>query len=257
MHLTDTQLLTWLGAWFWPFIRIGAALMAAPVFGNRALPMRLRLALALVLTVSIAPALPPMPPLQLFGGDALLTLGQQLLIGIAIGVLLQLLFEAVLLGGELISLAMGLSFAQMADPLRGTSSPVLSSFLNLMAVLTFLALGGHLALLDWLVTSFRALPVGPTGLGAEAWRGLADEGSRLFAGGLMMALPALCALLLVNLGFGVMSRAAPSLNLMGVGFPISLTAGLVVLALSLGGIQQLFERMLTETATQASTLLAG
>ena len=257
MTFTDTQLLTWLGAWFWPFIRIGAALMAAPLFSSRALPVRIRLALALVITIAIAPALPKMPPLQLFGGDGLLILGQQLLIGIAIGVLLQMLFEAVLLAGELISLAMGLSFAQMADPLRGTTSPVLSSFLNLLAVLTFLALGGHLALIDWLVTSFRALPVGPEGLGAEAWRGMAEQGSRLFAGGLMMALPAMCALLLVNLGFGVMSRASPSLNLMGVGFPISLTAGLVVLALSLGSIQSLFARMLGETAIQASTLLAG
>lgn len=259
MTITDTQLLTWLGAWFWPFIRIGAALMAAPLFSSRALPVRIRLALALVITiaVAVAPALPKMPPLQLFGGDGLLILGQQLLIGIAIGVLLQMLFEAVLLAGELISLAMGLSFAQMADPLRGTASPVLSSFLNLLAVLSFLALGGHLALIDWLVASFRALPVGPEGLGAEAWRGMAEQGSRLFAGGLMMALPALCALLLVNLGFGVMSRASPSLNLMGVGFPISLTAGLVVLALSLGSIQSLFARMLGETAIQASTLLAG
>lgn len=257
MTITDTQLLTWLGAWFWPFIRIGTALMAAPLFSSRALPVRIRLALALVITIAVAPALPPMPPLQLFGGDGLLILGQQLLIGIAVGVLLQMLFEAVLLAGELISLAMGLSFAQMADPLRGTTSPVLSSFLNLLAVLSFLALGGHLALIDWLVTSFRALPVGSEGLGAEAWRGMAEQGSRLFAGGLMMALPALCALLLVNLGFGVMSRASPSLNLMGVGFPISLTAGLVVLALSLGSIQSLFARMLGETAIQAGTLLAG
>ena len=257
MHLTDTQLLTWLGAWFWPFVRIGAALMAAPLFSSRALPMRIRLALSLVITIAVAPALPPMPPLQLFGGDALLILAQQLLIGIAIGVLLQILFEAVMLGGEMISVAMGLSFAQMADPLRGTVSPVLSSFLNLLAVLSFLALGGHLALIDWLVASFRALPVAPQGLGPDAWRGLADQGGRLFAGGLMMALPAMCALLLVNLGFGVMSRASPSLNLMGVGFPISLTAGLVVLALSLGSIQSLFARMLGETAVQASTLLAG
>lgn len=257
MTLTDTQILGWLGAWFWPFVRIGAALMAAPLFGSRAVPVRVRLVLALVLTITIAPALPAMPPLQTFGGEALLILVQQLLIGIALGLLLHLLFEAVQLGAELISLAMGLSFAQMADPLRGVPSPVLGAFLNLLAVLSFLALGGHLALLDWLAASFAALPVGPEGLGAQAWRGLADEGSRLFAGGLLMALPALCALLLVNLGFGVMSRAAPSLNLMGVGFPISLTAGLAMLALSLGGIQSLFARLLTETAGRVSMLLAG
>lgn len=256
MSLTDTQLLTWLGAAFWPFVRIGAALMAAPLFGGRALSMRIRLAFTLVLTVAIAPALPPMPPLQLFGGEALLILGQQLLIGIAIGLLLQILFEAVMMAGELISLAMGLSFAQMADPLRGTPSPVLGAFLNVLAVLSFLALGGHLALIDWLAASFTALPVGPQGFGPDAWRGLAEQGGRLFAGGLMMALPAMCALLLVNLGFGVMSRAAPSLNLMGVGFPISLSTGLVVLVLSLEGIQQHFARLLAETAIAASTLLA-
>lgn len=257
MTLTDSQLLGWLGAMFWPFIRIGAALMAAPLFGSRALPVRIRLALAVLITVALAPALPPMPPLAVFGGEALLILVQQVLIGIALGLLLHLLFEAVQLGAELISLTMGLSFAQMADPLRGVPSPVLGAFLNLLAVLSFLALGGHLALLDWLAASFKALPVGPQGLGVQALRGLADEGSRLFAGGLLMALPALCALLLVNLGFGVMSRAAPSLNLMGVGFPISLTAGLAMLALSLSGIQSLFARLLAETAGRVSMLLAG
>jgi flagellar biosynthetic protein FliR len=257
MHLSDQQLLTWLGAWFWPFLRIGTALMAAPLFGSRTLPARLRLMLALVLTIAVAPTLPAMPPLQLFGGDGLLTIVQQLLIGLALGLLLHLLFEAVLMGGELISVAMGLSFAQMADPLRGTASPVLGAFLNALAVLSFLALGGHHALLDWLVASFTALPVGPQGLGAAAMRGLAEQGTRLFAGGLLIALPAMCALLLVNLGFGVLSRAAPSLNIMGVGFPISLTAGLVMLTLSLGGMQEVFARLLGETALLVSTLLAG
>ncbi len=257
MPLTEAQLLGWLGLYLWPFVRIAAALMAAPLFGSRALPMRLRLVFALLLTVVMAPLLPATPPLAFFTSESLMMLLRELLLGLVLGLALQIVFEAVALGGELLSTSMGLSFAQMNDPLRGTSSTVLASFLQALAVLSFLALGGHLALVEWLRGSFAIQPITSTPISTSMLLPLVQEGTNLFAGALRVALPGVCALLLVNLAFGVMNRAAPALNMMSVGFPISLTAGLVILALSLGSIQMVFAEMLTALGMRLPTLLGA
>lgn len=257
MRLTEADLLGWIGLYFWPFIRIAAALMAAPLFGSRALPARLRLVFALMLTLILAPLLPATPPLAFFTDASLVMLLRELLLGLVLGFALQLVFEAVALGGELLSYSMGLSFAQMNDPLRGTSSPVLSRFLQALAVLTFLALGGHLALVEWLRGSYQWQPISTAPISTALVTPLVQEGSQLFAGALRIALPGVCALLLVNLAFGVMNRAAPALNMMSVGFPISLTAGIVVLAASLGSIQAVFTELLTSLAMRLSMLLGA
>lgn len=257
MRLTEAQLLEWLGLYIWPFIRIAATLMAAPLFGSRALPMRLRLVFALVLTLVMAPMLPATPPLAFFTDASLMLLVREFLIGLVLGFALQLVFEAVALGGELLSASMGLSFAQMSDPLRGTSSTVLSSFLQALAVLSFLSLGGHLALVEWLRESFTLQPIGAAPLSTAMLLSMVQEGTQLFAGALRVALPGVCALLLVNLAFGVMNRAAPALNMMSVGFPISLTAGLVILSMSLGSIQSVFAEMLMALGNRLPQLLGA
>jgi flagellar biosynthesis protein FliR len=255
--VTETQILTWLGLYAWPFMRIGAALMAAPLFGSRALPRRLRLVFALALTLVIAPTLPAMPPLQGLSAQGFVIALHEVLLGLMIGFALQCVFEAVSMGGELISFSMGLSFAQMADPLRGTASPVLANFLQALAILSFLALGGHLALVQWLVQSFHQQPVAGGALHAGLFFAMLGEGDWLLAGALRVALPAVCALLLVNLAFGVMNRSAPAINMSSVGFPIALTAGLVLLAASLGNIQSVFTELLQALAGRLPVLLAG
>lgn len=257
MRLTEAQILEWLGLYVWPFIRIAATLMAAPLFGNRILPVRLRLVFALTLTLVLAPLLPATPPLAFFTDESLVMLLREMLLGLILGFALQLVFEVMALGGELLSFSMGLSFARMNDPLRGTQSAVLGNFLQALAVLSFLALGGHLALVEWLRGSFILQPIGNTPINAAMLWPLVQEGSNLFAGALRVALPGVCALLLVNLAFGVMNRAAPSLNMMSVGFPISLTAGLFVLGLSLGSIQSVFAEMLTALGTRLPVLLGA
>jgi len=257
MHLTEAMLLDWLGIYFWPFLRIGAVLIAAPLFGSRALSARVRLVFALALTLVLAPMLPDTPPLDFFTAEAISRVLRELLIGLVIGFCLQLVFEAVALGGELLSYSMGLSFAQMNDPLRGVSSPVLSRFLQTLAILSFLSLGGHLALVEWLRGSFEWQPIHGAALSPAMLLPLVMEGSQMFAGALRIALPGVCALLLVNLAFGVMNRAAPSLNMLSVGFPISLTAGIVVLAASLGSIQSVFVELLEQFALRLPTLIGA
>lgn len=233
MRFSDAQLIAWLQQLVWPLTRIASALMIAPVLGSGRVSARIRMALALLLTLLIAPALPPPPVAGLFGAAWWATLLREMAIGLLLGFTLQLVFEAVTLGGELISASASLSFATLADPLRGVSTPVVGQFLMLAATLLFLALGGHLQFLEWLARSFALLPVGGAGLDAARLGALLRFGGQMFAGGLMLALPVLVALLAINLALGVISRSAPSLNLFAVGFPLSLIACLVLLYLAL------------------------
>ncbi len=155
-----------------------------------------------------------------------MVVAQQMLIGVALGFALQVMFDALGLGGQLLANSMGLSFAFNVDPLRGSSTPVLGQLYMMLVTLTFLALDGHLVLIEVLAHGFTTLPVGSTGFGREGLWMLVLWGGQLFAGAIAIALPGVTALLIVNLAFGVMSRAAPSLNLFAVGFPISLVVGL-------------------------------
>lgn len=254
MTFTDTLLIAWLEAWFWPMVRIGGVLATAPVLGGRVVPVRIRVVLMVLLTLVLAPLLPAAPYLETFKAEWWLEVGQQLLIGVAMGFVLMIVFEAVVLAGELISYGMGLSFAQLVDPLRGAGTPVVGQLLMVMATLLFLSVGGHLRLIEALAASFRTLPVGDGGLDAEAFSMLARWGANLFVGGVQIALPVMIALLLVNLAFGVMSRSAPALSALSVGFPIALGAGLVLLSYSLPTLAAVLDHMLDLAFTLISEL---
>lgn len=254
---TEAQLLAWLDAFLWPFLRIGAMLMAAPIFGVQLVPARARLLLALAFTAVLLPTLPAPPPSAMFTGPWFLMLFQQLAIGVMLGFALRLVFEAVVMGGELVSMSMGLSFAQMADPLRGVQTTAMSQFFLILATLLFLALDGHLALLELTARSFTLLPVGAAGLDRQDAWDLAAFGGWVFLGGVQIALPALTALLLVNLAFGVMSRAAPTLNALAVGFPVALVFGFAILVFALPTLQDSLVALLDQAMRLLHGRLAG
>jgi flagellar biosynthetic protein FliR len=237
LSLTSGQLEAWVAQAFFPFVRIGACLRVAPMFGARFVPARSRVVLAVALTALVVPLIPA-PTVAPFSGAGFVVVAQQLLIGIAMGFALQVVFDALGLAGQLLANSMGLSFAFNVDPLRGSSTAALGQLYIILATLTFLALGGHLALIELLVGSLHTLPVGTDGLGPEGLWSMVQWGGTLFSGAIMIALPGVTALLIVNLAFGVVSRAAPSLNLFAVGFPISLVVGLVVVLAGMGPLQQ-------------------
>ncbi len=246
ISVTDAMLAGWLQMYFWPFLRIGGLVMAAPLFNSPAVAPRVRLILALVLTLVLAPLLPQMPTLAAFSAGWWLDIARELVTGVGLGLALQLVFEAVMLAGELVSYGMGLGFAQLADPLHGAAAPMLGQFYQICAMLLFLVLGGHLQLVQLLVDSFHATPPGAAVLGPAPFRALADFGGLCFAGSLRIALPAVISLLLVNLCFGAMNRSAPALNAMSLGFPLSLIVGLLVLRLSLPQLQGAFSALLDQ-----------
>jgi flagellar biosynthetic protein FliR len=239
LKISGGQLESWLALYLWPFIRIGACFMTAPIFGAQFVPPRVRLLLAGAVTLIVAPLLTP-PDVTIFSGAGLLVTAHQVIIGVATGFVFQLIFDALSMGGQLLSNSMGLGFAFNVDPLRGASTPVIGTLYMLMVTLTFLALNGHLMLIETFVEGFKTLPVGTTGFGARHMWSMASWGSELFGGSLMVALPGMTALLVVNVAFGVMSRAAPALNLFAIGFPITLIFGLIVIYIGLPAVQSTF-----------------
>jgi len=233
ISLTSAQLDAWIAAFVYPLARILALVAAAPLFSNAALPRRIRLMFGLAIALALVPALPAIPPVAPASGSGLLILVQQMLIGFAMGFAMRVVMAAIDFAGEVIGLQMGLGFATFYDPNSASQTPVLSEFLSLIGVLVLLSMNGHLMILATLGESFELLPIGGTALASASWSNLAHGGSVIFASGLMLALPAVTALLITNIALGVLTRAAPQLNLFAVGFPITLIGGFVMLILTL------------------------
>jgi len=233
MEFTTAEITGFVGGFLWPFMRIGAMLMVAPVFGARTItPARVRIGLALALTWVVYPLLPPAPAVDPLSWDGLLVTANQLLLGIAMGFVLQLVFSALVVGGQSIAMTMGLGFAQFVDP-NGVQMAVVSQFYTIVGTLLFLALNGHLVAVQVLLESFEALPVGVAGASADdAWQ-LVLWGGRMFAGALLIALPAVVTITLINIAFGVMTRAAPQLNIFGVLFPTTMATGYIIIFITL------------------------
>lgn len=244
--LSSAQLAAWLAAFMWPFARVLGLLIAAPIFGNPRFPLRVRLALALIITVIVAPTLPPLPQVAPDSLPGLGIFAQQLLIGLTMGFALRLIFTAVEMAGELIGLQMGLGFAVFYDPQNAGQMPLIGQFLGVLTTLIFLAVNGHLLMLSALAESFRDLPIGDLP-GQGTWLAVAGWGSRIFAAALLLAMPVVAALLTVNLALAALTRAAPQLNVFAIGFPITLTVGFSALLLTLPWLTPVVDGMLRET----------
>lgn len=239
MTIEADALIAWLQTALLVLARIASMLMLAPVFGERGVPQTVRLMIVLPLTVLVLPLVPPSAALVIFSAAWFAAMVQQVLIGIAMGLTLRLVFEAFALAGELIANSMGLGFAQLADPIRGVSTPIVGQFLIVTASLVFIASGAHLTLIDGLVDSFRGRSLADTTLNLSAVRLMLDWAGSLFAGGVQLAAPVLAAMLAVNLALGVLGRSAPTINLLAVGFPLTLVLGLLMLQWLLPSIQTL------------------
>lgn len=244
--LTSAQLDAWIAAFIFPLARILALVTSAPLFSNIGVPNRTRLALGLAITFALMPMLPPMPTVPAGSLPALWILLQQMLIGVGMGFAMRIAFSSVELAGEFMGSQMGLGFATFYDPLSSAQTPVITEFVNLMTLLVFIALNGPLLYVATLAESFTVIPVSSAPLAAVSWKNLAELGSIMFSTGLLLALPVIVTLIITNLALGVLTRAAPQLNIFAVGFPITLLGGLAALAISLnylaGPLQVLIEQ---------------
>ncbi|HWR87024.1 MAG TPA: flagellar biosynthetic protein FliR [Acidiferrobacterales bacterium] len=257
MHFTSAEITAWIGAFLWPFFRIAAMFTSAAVFGMRALPMRLRLMLALAVALVLAPLAGPMPAVELMSAEGFIITGQQIVIGIVMGFMLRMVFAALELAGEMIGSLMGLGFASLIDPQNGVQVPVVSQFYVLLATLMFLALNGHLLWIEAVAESFRLLPVGLTGIAPEGAWALVGFASQVFGWAVRMALPVVAALLVVNLAFGVLARTSPQLNVFSVGFPAALLIGLALVLMTLPSVLHKVGPLTAEGLEQVGRALAA
>lgn len=255
LSFTDAQLNTWLVAFVWPLVRILGLLMAAPVFGHRSVPARVKVGLGVFIALIVSPTLPPLPDVALGSWQGLFILVQQFLIGLAIGFTMRVVFAAVELAGEIIGLQMGLGFASFFDPQSAAQTLVLSRFFNLLAMLVFLAVNAHLLVLGLVAESFTTLPVSAAPLAAEGFRSVASFGSTIFVVGLQIALPLIAVLLMTNLALGILTRSAPQLNIFAIGFPITLGVGLIVLDFSMPYFAPQMEGMIRQALQAGDSIL--
>lgn len=257
MVVDEAQISTWLASVWLPFLRIAGAIMAAPLFGSSYVPVRARMAVSLLTALVVAPVLPPAPAINALGVEAVLFAANEIILGICLGFLVQMVFEAVVFAGQTISMGMGLGFAMMVDPQRGTSVPILSQFFLIMTLLLFMAMDGHLAFLHLVATSFSVWPVGLLAFGPDTIGLLIEWSADIFSSAIRVALPAVIALLVVQIGVGVISRAAPTLNLFAVGFPIAILVGFLVLQQMMPLFLPMFESLVEPAFETARVLLEG
>ena len=248
LTFTEAQVLAWITPLLWPFLRVLALFGALPLFAQRGVPARVRVALAFLIAFCAQPSLPAMPVIALDSAPAVLAIVQQILIGVSLGFAVRIVFGAVEFAGEIVGLQMGLNFAGFFNPMTGGEATATSRFFGVCVSWLFIVTGGHLLLIVAVVQSFQTFPVGPEPFAflraaqPQVW------GAEVFRLGLWIALPMIAMLLFVNLVLGIISRVAQQMNVFAIGFPITVSVGLIGMLLAQPMMQMPFmmalERML-------------
>ncbi|MDR7025004.1 flagellar biosynthetic protein FliR [Pseudomonas peli] len=255
LELSNEQIGAWVGSFLLPLFRISALLMFMPIIGTQLVSARVRLYLALAICVVIMPTLPPMPVIDAINLQAFIWIAQEILIGLMFGFVLQLFFQVFVIAGQIVAIQMGLGFASMIDPANGISVPVIGQVFMILVTLLFLAMNAHLVVFEVLAESFFTLPVGGGFLVENYWE-IANKLGWVLGAALLLVLPAITALLVINLAFGVMTRAAPQLNIFSIGFPLTLVLGMVIVWIGMADILAQYQVFATE-ALQFLREMAG
>ncbi|MDF2152617.1 flagellar biosynthetic protein FliR [Vibrio sp. CAU 1672] len=256
MAITFADLSSILGQLWWPFFRIGAVFIAMPFFGDALIPVWVRSLLALSITVITAPLMPAMPAVELFSLTSLFLAFEQAIWGIMFGLILHMLFNVFTMLGQIVSMQMGLSMAIMNDPVNGLSVAIIGRIFLLFSTLLFLALEGHLLVIDILIQSFVIWPVG-SGITSLSLQGVINIFGWMFASALGLALPAIVSMLLTNISFGVMNRAAPALNVYALGFPMTMLLGLFAVLISVSGVPSRYTALVHDTLNYLNHFMQG
>jgi flagellar biosynthetic protein FliR len=248
-----------LEAEFWRLVfvmtRIGAAMVAAPIFGAGSVPVQVRVIATGAVAVFVCAWFPSVqPPANLLSLAGMLAVAGEVLIGLALGFVFQIAFAAPVVAAEVISGAMGMSMATAVDPHSGTQSPALGQYFTVVMTLVFLAMGAHLHMIALIADSYATFPPERAWLGEGGIETVLDFGGQMFATSVAIALPVTLVLLLAQVVTGVVSRSAPSLNLFALGLPLGVLVGLVALLAAAPMLTDAFAdltRTAVETAGQA------
>ncbi len=238
-----------------PMVRILTMLTVAPVIGTAMVSLRVRMGLALALAVMLSPVVPMDQLPDVHAGSQLSVIAVEVLAGVVAGVLLRLVFGVLELASQVIALQVGLGFGELIDPQNALQGPTLSQVYLVSGTLIFLALDGHLMLVATIVQSFYLLPMGST-VELTSLVAISRFGSTMFAGAVLIAIPATAALLTVNIAVGVLTRAVPQFN-MFVAFPGILLLGLIAISLTLSGLIPQFSGLIEDASALTHRLLVA
>lgn len=233
MVFSQALLMQWLADIILPFVRISALLVAMIGFSGKTVPTRVKVMLALSIAFILSPAMPTSGFTDLFSVQGFLLVIQQILIGVAIGFISQIFLNTFVMAGQTIAVQSGLGFATLVDPVNGVNTAAIGQFYIVLATLVFWAVDGHLAMIKMIALSFEAMPIGSGWLSLEKIWLIVEWGKWLFIATVTIALTPITAMLMINLTFGIMTRAAPQLNIFSIGFPVAQITGLLVVWISL------------------------
>ncbi|GEM75188.1 flagellar biosynthetic protein FliR [Vibrio sagamiensis] len=256
MAITFEELSVILGQFWWPFFRVFAVLVSLPFYGDALIPIWVRSLLALSIVIITAPLMPTMPALELFSVGTILLALEQVVWGMLFGLVLHMLFNVFTMLGQIVSLQMGLGMAMMNDPINGLSVAILGRLFLLFSTLLFLALEGHLLIIDLIIQSFVIWPVG-SGISDFSLQVIINVFGWMLMASLALALPAIVSMLLANISFGVMNRAAPSLNVYALGFPMTMLLGLFSVLLSVSGVPNRYTTLVHEMFQYLNHFIQG
>lgn len=243
VELSFAQLQMWLALFLWPFVRLAAFITAAPLLGHSSIPNPVKIGFALLLSIVVSSTLPPLPDVPIVSWAGVGIIVEQLIIGLSMGLVMQIVFSVVQAAGEFIGLQMGLAFATFFSPDTGANTMILSRLLYMLTLLMFLAFDGHLLVIEILARSFTTLPIGLVSLDLAAFDLLARFGSIIFMSGMLLALPLVATLLIMNLSMGILNRTAPQFTVFSIGFPMTLLAGMVLLTTLMNDLGRFLERL--------------
>ena len=222
--------------YIWPIFRITGVFITLPVLSTAVVPAKIRAVLVIFMSIISAQFISPGLSFEFFIPSQIAYIATELLLGLLMGFIFQMVFQAFIIGGQIVAMQSGLGFATMVDPASQANVPLVSQFYLMLVTLVFLALNGHLIVIDILVRSFNTLPIGGLEFDQSLFGQVLEFSVWMFKAAVMVALPAIISLLVVNISFGVMTRAAPQLNIFSIGFPITLTLGIVIIYMSLYGV---------------------
>ena len=230
---SSNELIAMIASFIWPLTRILGLIAIAPPFGNNSVPVQVKLMLGVMLALIVAPAIPPLTDADPISLAGIMILMQQMVIGMAMGFMVRVVFAGIEMAGEVIGLTMGLGFATFFDPQTQGRSSAISQILVLLSTLIFLTLNAHLSLFAALIESFTTIPISTSLTMGFSFQKLAIWGEQIFSISLRLSLPVVAALLITNIALGILTRAAPQLNLFGIGFPITIGVGFLMLSMVL------------------------
>lgn len=241
MEFTESVINQYIADFLLPFTRISALVMSMIGFGSKTIPAKVKLFLCISVTIAIMPAIPPAQVDNLFSFPTVILIAEQTFIGIVLGFMTVMVLNTFTLAGQIIAMQTGLGFASLVDPASGMNVPAVGQFFLILSTLLFWAMDGHLAYLQFVVTSFDTLPIGDSYFPVGKYKEIVEWGGWMFATALSLAIAPLTAMLLINFSFGIMTRAAPQLNIFAIGFPVTMCAGLLIMWLTMGNFFAHFE----------------